>query len=252
MKNTESVFREAEFNLWAQRAKLELGEQYMISRYLDPQKSTLEAGVGGGRILLAMQAMGFSQLNGFDFLPEFIEVARQRDQGGKINYQVQDGRNLNYPANSFEQLIYLQQLVSLISDKNDREKMVTEAFRVLKPGGLMIVNVLCIRSRRGLYAPLLFWLKCLRIILKKNLGIQNQPWLRLKGRANLRALLDVGPYIYWFRENEAVELFKSAGFVIEALGSDAQIKNQGLFSALSVPENEPFSGSLYLVCRKPH
>lgn len=252
MKNTESVFREAEFNLWAQRAKLELGEQYMISRYLDPQKSTLEAGAGGGRILLAMQSMGFSQLNGFDFLPEFIEVARQRDQGGKINYQVQDGRNLNYPANSFEQLIYLQQLVSLISDKNDREKMVTEAFRVLKPGGLMIVNVLCIRSRRGLYAPLLFWLKCLRIILNKNLSIQNQPWLRLKGRANFRALLDVGPYIYWFSENEAVELFKSAGFVIEALGSDAQIKNQGLFSTLSVPENEPFSGSLYLVCRKPH
>lgn len=252
MKNTESVFREAEFNLWAQRAKLELGEQYMISRYLDPQKSTLEAGAGGGRILLAMQSMGFSQLNGFDFLPEFVEVARQRDQGGKINYQVQDGRNLNYPANSFEQLIYLQQLVSLISDKNDREKMVTEAFRVLKPGGLMIVNVLCIRSRRGLYAPLLFWLKCLRIILKKNLSIQNQPWLRLKGRANFRALLDVGPYIYWFSENDAVELFKSAGFVIEALGSDAQIKNQGLFPALSVPENEPFSGSLYLVCRKPH
>jgi ubiquinone/menaquinone biosynthesis C-methylase UbiE len=251
MKNTESVFREAEFNLWAQRAKLELGEQYMISRYLDPQKSTLEAGAGGGRILLAMQSMGFSQLNGFDFLPEFIEVARQRDQWGKINYQVQDGRNLNYPANSFEQLIYLQQLVSLMSDKNDREKMVTEAFRVLKPGGLMIVNVLCIRSRRGLYAPLLFWLKCLRFILNKNLSIQNQPWLRLKGRANFRALLDVGPYIYWFSENEAVELFKSAGFVIEALGSDAQIKNQGLFSTLSVPGNEPFSGSLYLVCRKP-
>ncbi len=252
MKNTESVFREAEFNLWAQRAKLELGEQYMISRYLAPQKSTLEAGAGGGRILLAMQSMGFSQLNGFDFLPEFIEVARQRDQGGKINYQVQDGRNLNYPANSFEQLIYLQQLVSLISDKNDREKMVTEAFRVLKPGGLMIVNVLCIRSRRGLYAPLLFWLKCLRFFLNKNLSIQNQPWLRLKGQANFRALLDVGPYIYWFSEIEAVELFKSAGFVVEAVGSDAQIKNQGLFSTLSVPENEPFSGSLNLVCRKPH
>jgi SAM-dependent methyltransferase len=251
MKNNESVFREAEFNLWAQRAKLELGEQYMISRYLDLQKSTLEAGAGGGRILLAMQSMGFSQLNGFDFLPEFIEVARQRDQSGKINYQVQDGRNLNYPNNSFDQLIYLQQLVSLISDKNDRQKMISEAYRVLKPGGLMIVNVLCIRSRRGLYNLLLFWLKCLRVILNKNLSIQNQPWLRLKGKPNFRALLDFGPYIYWFGESEAVELFKSAGFVIEALGSDAQIKNQGLFTTLSVPANEPFSGSLYLVCRKP-
>ena len=130
--------------------------------------------------------------------------------------------------------------------------MATEAYRVLKPGGLMIVNVLCIRSSRGVYNLLLFWLKCLRVILNKNLSIQNQPWLRLKGRANFRALLDIGPYIYWFSENEAVELFKSAGFVIEAVGSDAQIKNQGLFSALSVPENEPFSGSLYLVCLKPH
>jgi len=251
MKTTESVFRESEFNLWAQRAKLDSGERYMISRYLNPEKITLEAGAGGGRILLAMQSMGFNQLNGFDFLPEFIEVARQRDQSGKINYQVQDGRNLNYPNNSFDQLIYLQQLVSLISDKNDRQKMISEAYRVLKPGGLMIVNVLCIRSRRGLYNLLLFWLKCLRVILNKNLSIQNQPWLRLKGKPNFRALLDFGPYIYWFGESEAVELFKSAGFVIEALGSDAQIKNQGLFTTLSVPANEPFSGSLYLVCRKP-
>ena len=251
MKNTESVFRESEFNLWAQRATLDSGERYMISRYLNPQKSTLEAGAGGGRILLAMQSMGFSQLNGFDFLPEFIEVARQRDQTRKINYQVQDGRNLNYANNSFDQLIYLQQLVSLISDKTDREKMVTEAYRVLKPGGLIIVNVLCMRSRRGLYGLMLFWLKCLRVILNKKLSIQNQPWLRLKGKPNFKALFDLGPYIYWFSENEAVELFKSAGFVIEAMGSDAQIKNQGLFSTLSVPANEPFSGSLYLVCRKP-
>ena len=251
MKTTESVFRESEFNLWAQRAKLDSGERYMISRYLNPEKITLEAGAGGGRILLAMQSMGFNQLNGFDFLPEFIEVARQRDQSGKINYQVQDGRNLNYPNNSFDQLIYLQQLVSLISDKNDRQKMISEAYRVLKPGGLIIVNVLCLRSRRGLYTLLLFWLKCLRVILNKNLSIQNQPWLRLKGKPNFRALLDFGPYIYWFGESEAVELFKSAGFVIEALGSDAQIKNQGLFTTLSVPANEPFSGSLYLVCRKP-
>lgn len=251
MKTTESVFREFEFNLWAQRVKLETGERYMISRYLDPQKSTLEAGAGGGRILLAMQSMGFDQLNGFDFLPEFIEVARQRDKTRKINYQVQDGRNLNYPNNSFDQLVYLQQLISLISDKNDRQKMVAEAYRVLKPGGLIIVNVLCLRSRRGLYTLLLFWLKCLRIILNKNLSIQNQPWLRLKDKPNFRALFDLGPYIYWFNESEAVELFKSAGFVIEALGSDAQIKNQGLFSTLSVPDCEPFSGSLYLVCRKP-
>ena len=114
MKTTESVFRESEFNLWAQRAKLDSGERYMISRYLNPEKITLEAGAGGGRILLAMQSMGFNQLNGFDFLPEFIEVARQRDQSGKINYQVQDGRNLNYPNNSFDQLIYLQQLVRLV------------------------------------------------------------------------------------------------------------------------------------------
>jgi SAM-dependent methyltransferase len=251
MKSTESVFRESEFNLWAQRAKLDSSERYMISGYLNPEKTTLEAGAGGGRILLAMQSMGFGHLNGFDFLPEFIEVARQRDKSGKINYQVQDGRNLNYSDSSFDQLVYLQQLVSLISDKNDRQKMVAEAYRVLKPGGLIIVNVLCLRSRRGLYTLLLFWLKCLRTILNKKLSIQNQPWLRLKGKPNFKALFDLGPYIYWFSESEAVELFKSAGFVIEAMGSDAQIKNQGLFSASSVPDHEPFSGSLYLVCHKP-
>jgi len=251
MKTTESVFRESEFNLWAQRTLLDASEKYVITQYLDTKKSVLEAATGGGRILLAMQTMGFKQLNGFDILPEFIEVARQRDEEKNIDYQVQDGRSLSYPNGRFEQLVYLQQLISLISEKTDREKIVKEAFRVLQPGGLMIVNVLCTRSRRGLYSPLLLWLKCLRFILNKKLSIQNQPWLRLKGKPNFKALLDFGPYVYWFKEYEAVELLKSAGFIIEALGSDAQAKNKYFYSTSSVPNTEPFNGSLYLVCRKP-
>ena len=76
MRDTEDFYRdEAEFSRWAQREGLEPGEQFILARYLDASKKTLEAGAAGGRLLLAMQASGFKDLAGYDILPEFIEAA---------------------------------------------------------------------------------------------------------------------------------------------------------------------------------
>lgn len=251
MQDTKELFRESEFAQWAQRAGLEPGEQFMIARYLDPTKTTLEAGAGGGRILLAMQATGFEHLSGFDILPEFIEAARQRDASGKIDYQVQDSRRLTYADNSFDQLIYLQQLVSLVGSEQDRRQTVAEAFRVLKPGGRIVLSLLCMRGRLHRYWPLFAWLKLLRLASFRNLSLQNQPWLRLQNGPNFKAFLDSGPYTYWFHEREAVELFQSAGFVVEAIGSEAQIEAGLLVAPPCVPDDQPFRGRIYMACRKP-
>jgi SAM-dependent methyltransferase len=251
MKNTETVFRESEFTKWAYLPEIYPSEKFVVQKYLNPEKTVLEGGAGGGRILFAMQAIGFKHLNGFDLLPEFVEAARKRDQSGKINYQVQDGRSLKYSDSSFEQLIYLQQLISLISEKSDREKLIIEAYRVLKPGGVFIINLLCTRSRGSVFIFWNFWLKFLRLLSFRKLSLQNQPWLRLKGKPNLKALIDFGPYVYWFQEDEAAQLLLNAGFKIEFVGSEAQTAANQMQPSQQVPASELFSGSLYLICRKP-
>ncbi|HEY2840144.1 MAG TPA: class I SAM-dependent methyltransferase [Pirellulales bacterium] len=251
IKDTEDVYRELEFGQWSQRQGLEKGERFMIAKFLDPAKRTLEAGAGGGRILLAMQAAGFTELSGFDILPEFVEAARKRDTTGSIDFTVQDGRKLTYADESFDQLVYLQQFISLVGPEADGLQAVGEAFRVLRPGGSVIISLLSMRARKRRYWPLLAWLKLLRVATFRRLSLQYQPWLRLNNAPNYPALLDRGPYVYWFLEKEAVELFASAGFLVEAIGSDAQIDAGQLLPPPCVPADAPFRGRIYMVCKKP-
>ena len=95
----------------------------------------MEAGTSGGRILLELQGLGFTKLSGYDYVPEFIERARARDSSGKIDYAVMDARRTQYPDNHFEQIIYLQQIISFIETSEGREQSIRESFRILKPGG---------------------------------------------------------------------------------------------------------------------
>ncbi|HEY1600924.1 MAG TPA: class I SAM-dependent methyltransferase [Pirellulales bacterium] len=251
MLDTKEVYRKSEFCRWVQRTGLDNEERFLIAKYLDPKKRTLEAGSGGGRILLAMHANGFEHLSGFDILPEFVEAARERDDSGTIDYRVQDGRALAYDDGSFDQLVYLQQFLSVVGAAEDRRKAIAEAFRVLRPGGRIVISLLCMRGRKRRYWPLLAWLQLLRTVTFRQLSNQHQPWLRLNNAPHFKALIDRGPYVYWYHEQEAVALFRDAGFVVEALGSEAQIDARHLASPPAVPRHEPFRGVLYMVCQKP-
>jgi 2-polyprenyl-3-methyl-5-hydroxy-6-metoxy-1,4-benzoquinol methylase len=83
-----------DFELWAQRSGL---IALLFSRFLVPGGSTLAAGTGGGRLPLELQEQGFTGLHGFGFLREIIEVARQRDTRGAIDFRVGDAKSVDYP-----------------------------------------------------------------------------------------------------------------------------------------------------------
>ena len=253
LADSKEVYRTVEFHRWVDRTDLNADERYLISTYLDPTQKTLEAGTGGGRILLAMKEMGFSSLSGFDFVPELVAEARRKDPSGAIDFQVQDATRLTYPDAAFEQLIYLQQVVCFIESESARFQAVREAFRVLRPGGVALFSVLSfeVRRRSPIYRVLMTYWRLLRWIRGSPLSTQAMPWMRLGGRFNAAALLDRGPYVHWFRTEEFLGRLQSAGFLIEAVGSSRQIADGRLCTGLEQLTDQALDGALYCVCKKP-
>jgi SAM-dependent methyltransferase len=247
------VFLDSEFSLWAERSGLEAGERFLAERYLLPERRTVEAGSGGGRILLELQSRGFRDLHGFDYLPEFVEAARRRDRSGAIDYRVQNAMALDYQDNSFDQAIYVQQILCFLPTDEERSRAVREAFRILRPGGVVVASFLSFRARlqSRFYKIARGYLATLRTLTGRSLNRQFWPWLRRRDKVYLGALLDRGPHMYWIRDEEAASLFEQAGFEILGIGTDAQVNEGALATSVAELSRLPIRGRLYLACRKP-
>ena len=249
--NHQEVFSTVEFDAWADRKGLNEDEKYLIVKYLNKKGTTVEAGTAAGRILREMKDLGFQELYGYDYVPELIEQAKQRDASQSISFEVQDATDLTYENSSFEQIIYLQQIVCVIEEEDKRLKALTEAYRILKNGGTALFSFLNFESR--IKSPLvvyLAYLGMLRRLSGSNRSIQYIPWLKLGGKVNFLALLDRGPYPYWYKIQEAQQLLTQAGFKIVGVGSSYQIGQGKMYDNIESLKNQPIAGMLYFVCKK--
>jgi len=251
--DNKQTYQNEEFDEWAEKTGLIAEEEFLVDNHLHRSKNTLEAGTAGGRILHALRMRGFSELSGFDFVPEFIETARRRDPEQLIRFDVQDARALAYESNSFDQVIYLQQILSTLACFEDRSRAAREAARVLKPGGVALFSFLSWEVRR---APLIFklyisYLRLIRAVTRSRDSIQALPWLYVGGRMRIAgALFDQRPFVYWIRIDEACELLKSAGFRVEGLGTGLQVRANQLVRSPDQLLRQPLDGMLYVVCEK--
>jgi len=253
MDDHRTVFGTVERDYWAEAAGLKPDERALIERYLKRDASTVEAGTGGGRILGEMSGLGFTSLAGFDFVPELVEEARRADSTGRIRFEVQDARRLEYPEASFEQVLYLQQLLSAIESRDEREQVMGEAFRVLKPGGVALFSVLPyeVRARSARHRPYLLYLRLLRRLRRSSRTDQLLPRLRMRGRLNPASLRDDGPHVYWYRAEEIEGDLTGAGFEVAAIGTTPQAVGSRMLESATELREEPLAGTLYVVCRKP-
>lgn len=252
MANNKEIYSTVYFDHWAYKVNLLPQEKFLIETYLDKERKTVEAGTAGGRIVLEMQKLGFKYLYGFDFVPELIDKAKQRDTTGSISFDVEDATALNYNDCSFDQLVYLQQIMCLIEDKSLRLTAFKEAYRILRKGGTAIFSFLNFESRakNTAYLAYLVYLGTLRQLRRSKYPIQYIPWLNLDGKFNFDALLDRQPYTYWYKLEEAYEFLKKMDFEIIALGSDFQVSQGKMHVSLETLKKEPRKGMLYFVCKK--
>jgi SAM-dependent methyltransferase len=247
------VFETVERDYWAEAAGLKPDERAVIERYLDPAASTLEAGTGGGRILGEMSRLGFRSLAGFDFVPELIDEARRADATGEIRYEVQDARRLTYPDASFDQVLYLQQLLSSIEDPTDRASVARESLRVRRPGGVGLFSVLPfdVRSRSAAFRPYLLYLRGLRRLRGTHRPDQLLPRMRMRGRVHPAALCDAGPLVYWYRAEEIERELTAARFELVAIGTTPQVVADAMPDSAAGLRGQSLEGTLYVACRKP-
>ncbi len=155
-----------DFEKWAGRRELFTAEEWLIDRYLSKDGATLDAGTGGGSIIFAMRDMGFTSLAGFDNVPEMVSTARSRDPAGDIRFDVMDATNLGYEDDSFDQLVYLQWLISLVEGADGRIAALREAHRVLRSGGVALFSLASwdTRQHRTTVKAVGTWLRVLRSV----------------------------------------------------------------------------------------
>lgn len=252
LTTNKDVYTTVEFDQWAAREVLEPEEAFLIDHYLQKDLGTIEAGTGGGRIILALAARGFSNLHGFDFVPELIEAARQRDSKHGVDFRVGDATELEYADESFDQVLYLQQIICLLDGPEARRQGLREAFRILRRGGTALFSFLGYETRASqpAYAGLIAYLSVLRTLTGSRRPRQELPWLKLGGRFAARSLLDRGPYVYWYRAEEAGRALEETGFQVVAAGTGHQIAKGSMLPSFAALAREPKTGFTFAVCRK--
>lgn len=252
MQSTHEIYATEAFGGWHTYTNLEVHEGFLAKSQLDPAKRTLEAGTGGGRIVLALRDLGFRDLFAYDFVPGFVDEVRQADPARVIRLSAQDATRLAFADASFDQILYLAQIVSLIDIENGRSNAIREAHRILKPGGVAMFSFLSheVRSGSRFYKAFLTWLRAYRFLTRSRRSLQQLPWLKFGSKFNYGALLDRRPYVYWYRAEEVVAELVTAGFKVNAVASLRQLREGRLISTTEELKREPMTGHFYCVCTK--
>ena len=104
---------------------------------MQPEARILDYGCGYGRALRTLHDAGFANTVGLDSSTAMIE--RGRAQWPDLNLQSCPGRAIPFADHAFDAVLLLAVLTCLPRDA-DLEALLHEVRRVLRPGGLLLVN----------------------------------------------------------------------------------------------------------------
>ena len=108
-----------------------------------PGDRILDLCCGQGRHSLELARRGFTRVKGLDRSHYLIQKARAqaRREGLSVQFKEGDARKLPYPTDSFDTVLILGNSFGYFESTQDDLKVLTEVFRVLKPGGKIFIDV---------------------------------------------------------------------------------------------------------------
>src|SRR5438067_893126 len=154
----------------AMKASLGCGNPTALAQ-LNPGEVVLDLGSGGGiDVLLSAQRVGpAGKAYGLDMTDEMLALARENQQKASVeNVECPKGgiESIPLPENSVD-VIISNCVINLSADK---DRVLREAFRVLKPGGRFAVSDVVTRGPmlRQIRARVLLWVGCIAGALEEN------------------------------------------------------------------------------------
>ncbi len=179
-------------------------EKYFIGKYFKKKEKVLDIGCGTGRASIQLHKLGY-KMTGIDIVKSMIEKAKEIAKRNKlkIKYKVGDATSLQFKDKEFDYALFTYQGWTKIPGKENRQKALNEAFRVLKKGGIFLLTA---RRRIWTGRHLFIWLwNWIRFYILKRIGFKI--WEKDFGD---RMWIDKG-FIKWLKSR----ILKSIGFKIE-------------------------------------
>ncbi len=151
------------FMVWSSRvAKLKLRDELIDSLALNGDEKILDVGCGRGLLLIgaakklkAGKVTGIDIWSNEDLSENSVDATKQNVKlegvGDRVRIETGDARKLVYPEANYD-VVMSSLAIHNIEDRAEREQAVREMWRVLKPGGkLLIYDIM----RTGEYAEVL-------------------------------------------------------------------------------------------------
>ena len=204
-------------------ASLGCGNPTALAR-LNPGEIVLDLGSGGGiDVLLSARRVGpAGKAYGLDTTDEMLALAEEnKRQAGVANVEFLKGQieNIPLPDNSVN-VIISNCVINLSADK---DRVLVEAFRVLKPGGRLAVSDVVTKGEMlpEIRKNVLLWVGCVAGALEEN-----------EYRAKLAAAgfeqIDVEPTRI-YRIDDAREFLSGKGIDVDAIASEVDGKFMSAF-----------------------
>jgi arsenite methyltransferase len=191
---------------------------------LNPGETVLDLGSGGGiDVLLSARRVGpTGKVYGLDMTDEMLALARENQQtSGLQNVEFLKGEIEEIPlANHTIDVIISNCVINLSSDK---DRVLAEAFRVLKPGGRLAVSDVVVRGDvpAEIRHSVELWMGCVAGALEESV------YRDKLGKAGFHDIEIVPTRIY--RIEDAKDFLASAGLNVEALAPQMDGKFMSAF-----------------------
>ncbi len=197
---------------------------------LKPGETVLDLGSGGGiDVLLSARRVGpTGKVYGLDMTDDMLALARENQKkAGATNVEFLKGEieNIPLPDNSVD-VIISNCVVNLSADK---DKVIAEAFRVLKPGGRFAVSDVVTRGEipEAVRKNVLLWVGCIA-------GALDEREFRIKLATEGFEAISIEPTRV-YKIEDAREFLSARGMDVEALAAEVDGKFMSAFVRATKP-----------------